>query len=343
MKRLLRHASQVLPALLAVGLALYVLRSADLERSFEQVGALGWRLPLLLLPNFVVSLLEAGGWWLSFGLLGGRPRFRPLLRVRIAIEAVMLGLPSGAVISESLQPVLLKKRCGVPFETAVVASVGRKFFVVVSHGIVLGLATLVVWPQLRDASRAAIGRDGLPWLLLAVSAFMIGTFGVAIAYGARAQVAGRMHLGLERFFGRWLGAWLERNAIRFQKTDEHLVGFFWRDPKALALPLALYCGGWLVRAVETVLYLRLLGVEMPFTTAVVVESSIILVRSMAVPIPAGLGVQDVAYVLTFRALGVPDATTIGTAFVVLKRAKDLFWILAGFALVAIGGDRKRAA
>ena len=62
-------------------------------------------------------------------------------------------------------------------------------------------------------------------------------------------------------------------------------------------------------------------------------------RSAAVPVPAGLGVQDVGYVLCLRALGVPDATTVATAFVVLKRGKDLFWILLGFALMALG-ERK---
>ena len=36
---------------------------------------------------------------------------------------------------------------------------------------------------------------------------------------------------------------------------------------------------------------------------------------MAVPVPAGLGVQDAGYVLCLRALGVPDATTVGAAFV----------------------------
>ena len=30
------------------------------------------------------------------------------------------------------------------------------------------------------------------------------------------------------------------------------------------------------------------------------------------------------------------ATTVGTAFVLLKRGKDLFWILLGFALMAVG-------
>ena len=70
----------------------------------------------------------------------------------------MLGLPSGALVSESLQPWLLKRRCGVPFETAVVASVGRKFFVVVSHGLVLALATLAD----LAAPRARLAGDDRP-------------------------------------------------------------------------------------------------------------------------------------------------------------------------------------
>ena len=104
MKRLLRHLSQVLPGLLAVGLAAFVLRSADLGRVLGLVRSLGGWLPLLLLPNLAVTLIEAVAWWRSFGLLVARPRFAPLVGVRLAVEAVMLGLPSGAVISESLQP-----------------------------------------------------------------------------------------------------------------------------------------------------------------------------------------------------------------------------------------------
>jgi uncharacterized membrane protein YbhN (UPF0104 family) len=103
--------------------------------------------------------------------------------------------------------------------------------------------------------------------------------------------------------------------------------------------MLLYSAGWLVRGAETWLFLRLLGVDMPPGAALVMETAIIVVRSVAVPVPAGLGVQDVAYVLCLRALGVPDATTVGTAFVVLKRARDLFWILLGFVLMTIGERR----
>ena len=257
-------------------------------------------------------------WWRSFGLLAARPPFASLVGVRLSVEAVMLGLPSGAVISESLQPWLLKRRCGVPFETAVVAGVGRKFFVVVSHGLVLSLATILTWPLLARVSRGMIGRAGLPWLLLGVSAFMIATFGVGLALSGRARLAQRTRALLNRVGGRWLGDWLERHSPRFQRADEHLVAFFERERGALVLPMLLYATGWIVRGAETYLFLRLLGADVPFSTALVVETAIIVVRSVAVPVPAGLGVQDVGYVLCLRALGVPDATTVGTAFVLLE-------------------------
>jgi uncharacterized protein (TIRG00374 family) len=304
--------------------------------------ALGWGLPLLLVPSVAVTLIEAVAWWLSFASFGSRPRFPSLLRVRLAVEAVMLGIPSGAVISESLQPYLLKRHCGVPFETAVVASVGRKFLVVVAHGIVLAVFSLMSWRVLSRASRETIGRGGLPWLLLGAGVFLIATFGVGIAAGARSQMAERLRRLLGRFCGGSVGDWVERNALRFQRTDEHFLRFFAHERAGLVVPMLLYILGWIVRAFETVVYLNLLGATMSLTTATVVEGALILVRSLAVPVPAGLGVQDVGYVLTFHALGIADATTVGTAFVLLKRTRDLFWILLGFALLAFG-ERRRAA
>jgi uncharacterized membrane protein YbhN (UPF0104 family) len=87
-------------------------------------------------------------------------------------------------------------------------------------------------------------------------------------------------------------------------------------------------------------------VDVAFTTALVLENALIVVRSIAVPVPGGLGVQDVGYVLFLKAAAVPAATTVGVAFVLLKRGKDLFFVLLGFALMAttggLGGKRQTA-
>jgi glycosyltransferase 2 family protein len=343
MKRLLRHLAQLLPALLSLGLLAWVLRSADVGKALGLVRSLGWRLPLLLLPNLGAILAETAGWWVSFVRLGSRPRFRGLLGVRVVVDALMLGLPWGSVVSETVQPYLLKRRCAVPLETAIVATVARKFFVVASHGIFLALATLLAWPLLDQDSAAAIGRTGLPWLLLATSLALVVTALAGVLATAHGRVADRVHRGLDRVGGRWLGSWLERSALRFQRTDEELATFFGHAPLGLLPSIVLYEVGWFVRSLETWLFLRLVGVDVSLAAAMVIETALILVRAMAMPVPAGLGVQDTGYVLCLKALAVPDAATVGAAFVLLKRGKDLSWILLGFLLLGLGRRRGDAA
>ena len=335
MKRLLRHASKAVPALLSLGLLAWVLRSADLGKALELVRALGPWLPLLLVPNLVAIVSEASGWWLAFERLGPRPRWLPLVSVRVIGDALMLGLPSGSVVSETLQPWLLKRRCGIPTEHGIVATVARKFFVVLSHGLFLGLATVLAWPLLERSSRGTIGRVGLPALLLATSLVLVVVALLLVTATTFGQVAERLRRVLDRLVGRWMGAWLERNALRFQRTDDALARFF-RRPWGLWGSVLLYVLGWFVRSLETMLFLRLVGVDAPLSAAMVIETALILVRAMAVPVPAGLGVQDLGYVLSLRALGVPDPTTVGAAFVLLKRGKDAFWVAAGFLLLSLG-------
>jgi hypothetical protein len=342
MKRLLRLSARALPALLALALLAFVLRGADVSRALALVHSLGWLLPLLLLPNLASMALEAAGWRLAFARIGSRPRLRSLLAIRVIGEGLMLGLPSGSMVNDSMQPYLLKRRCGVPLESGIVATVGRKFLVVLSHGLFLALATAVTWGTLDRASHVAIGRGGLPWLLLATAAVMCGVALAGAFATARGRVADRLHRRLDRWAGRWLGSWLERNAVRFTRTDAALSSFFALAPARLAPPVLLYLTAWLVRALETLLFLRLLGVGVGLGSAMLLETALILLRALAVPVPAGLGVQDAGYVLALHALGVADATTVGTAFVVMKRGKDLFWILAGFATLGIGGRRTAA-
>ncbi|HSD26450.1 MAG TPA: lysylphosphatidylglycerol synthase domain-containing protein [Vicinamibacteria bacterium] len=339
MKQLRNHLAQVLPVLLSLGLLAWVLRSADLGRALGLVHSLGWRLPLLLLPNLAATVVETSAWWLAFARFGRRPAFLKLLGVRLTSDALLLGLPSGTLVSETLQPYLLRRRCGLPLENAIVATVARKFFVVQSHGLFLALSTLLAWPLLERDSAARIFRQGLPWLLLLTSLVLVTAASGVVLATAHGRMADRVHRGLDRVGGRWLGSWLHRNAPRFQRTDEGLAAFFGRDRLGLTPSVALHGSGWFVRSVETWLFLRLVGADVPLVAAMVVETALILVRSAAVPVPAGLGVQDAAYVLCLRALGVPDATTVGAAFVVIKRGKDLFWIVAGFLL--LGLDRRR--
>jgi len=342
MTRHLRPLAQFLLVLASIALLAFVLRSADLPRAVDLVRSFGRGLPLLLLPQAAAVLLDGSGWWLALASLPLPPRFLPLVAVRVACDALLLGLPYGAVVSESLQPYLLKRRCGLPLESAIVATVARKLLVVFSHGTFLALATLLAWPLVDHASRVAIGRGGLSWLLLAAALVLVVSALASAAAAVHGRLADRLRHALDLVGGRWLGAWLRTNAIRFRQADEALSSFLRQQRGRLGLSVLLYLAGWLARAVETYVFLAALGAPIPLAAAMVVETALILVRALAMPVPGGLGVQDLGYVLALRTLGVADVTTVATAFVLLKRGKDLFWVLLGLALLSVGRRRREA-
>ena len=193
---------------------------------------------------------------------------------------------------------------------------------------------------MQKASRVAIGRGGLPLLLLATAFVLVAVALLMVTATAKGQMADRLHRWLERLLGRWLGAWLERNALRFQRTDQSLAIFF-KHPLGLVLPVLLYMAGWMVRSLETLLFLYLLGVNAPLSATMALETTIILVRVLVVPVPGGLGVQDLGYVLFMRAFAVPDAITIGTTLALLKRGKEIVWTMVG--LMIFVSARRRGA
>ena len=83
-----------------------------------------------------------------------------------------------------------------------------------------------------------------------------------------------------------------------------------------------------------------LGAPVGFAEVISFEAGLSLLRNFAFFAPAGLGVQDLGYLAFLNALGFPGAGEIGAAFVLMKRAKELFWIAIGYTLFLVA--RKRA-
>ena len=110
---------------------------------------------------------------------------------------------------------------------------------------------------------------------------------------------------------------------------------------AAFLPWALLLAQWMCEGAETALILALLGVDLDFVASVSTELTAVLLRSFAFLVPAGVGVQDAGYVAMFDALSGTRLATLGAAFVLIKRGKEIFWIGTGYALLLFA--RKQTA
>lgn len=295
---------------------------------------------LVLLPQLLSQVLETWGWQLALKQEG--VRFLPLLRVRVATEAPAACLPAGVLLAESLKLPLLGRHCGLPAASAAAAILVRKYLLLVSQGLYILLAAVLGYTSLELASTHVLGFNGLPGLLvscgLAISGAGIG-FRLLLSRGA---IALKLQHALRSLPAPSVTRALDRHAQAFGDADRRLR-FFFSLPLASELRLVgCFLGAWLCEACETYLILQLLGVEMSFWSVASFEVGLSLLRNLVFLVPAGLGVQDAGYVLFLAALGAPEPAATGTAFVLLKRSKELIWAGVGFGLLALELPRRRA-
>jgi len=320
-------------SLAAVGLLAFLFRRADLARIRQLIVAAPW---LLATPLFYFGVLscDALGWHRLLKGSGRRvPRLR-LLEIRTAAEGLGLSLPSGGVFAEGMAIYLLRKVFGVPPGLAVASLAARRFYIFFSFGLALAASAVSGHSLLTAISGRVIGRGGLGWVVPAAAAFVL-----LAAFGLRAallggDLAGRMFSGLGALPLAGLRRWLARRADSFSEVDRQVETALAGSGGGPVLTTLCFLGIWICEVGETFFILSLLGAGLSLRTVFSFEGVLTLARGLAFFTPSGLGVQDLGYLAFLKGLGVEQAINVWGAFVLVKRGKEIFWIIIGYLLLA---------
>lgn len=339
---------------LAVAVLWNTLRHAELGRAAALVLGVGPKIVLVVIPFLIAMMFQTAGYARILAVVGGararasglRARassYLRLLSVMLSTEAVLMSVPAGAALAETVNPYLLKRRLGIPMTEGLAAVAAKKALIVFANGLYIGLAVALGAGYLRAASPALIGTGGLPWLVAASAVGMvIGALGLSRVLFS-GSIAARSHGLLHRIPSARLRAFLDDRKAGFMEADAHFAGLLASGLPALGASTALMLGCWLFEGAEAFVILRLLGVDMTYTQVMAFEVVVSLLRSLAFMVPAGLGVQDAGYVAFLGAFGVPDAPTMGVAFVLIKRSKELLYVAVGFLFFLVLGDAPSSA
>lgn len=301
--------------------------------------AVGPWVGLAALPYLAQIALDALAWRTLLVAIERPVAWRRLIAVRLSTEAVLMSVPGGSLIGESLKPYLLSRSANVPIADTV-ASIGiKRSLLAIAQAGYLVIALTVGHTVLSRVSVQVIGTSFLVGALtLAAAVLAIAGVGLALAF-LRAGVADRTRGLLARIPSRRLRMSLEARRAGFTATDRAFVAIG-RHRKHLGVAVGLLLAAWLVEAVETGVLCRLLGLSLSPAEVIAMEATIVLARNLAFFLPAGLGVQDAGYLAFLGALGVTSPAA--TAFVLVKRIKELAWITVGYVtLFAL--DRRRAS
>ena len=321
-----RRLLRVLILLLSVGLFVRVLWMADLHNVAHLLAEVGPLALLAVVPYGIAVTLDTAGWAAILRGLEARVATWRLLGLRLSTEAVHLSFPGGPILAEGLKVWFLSRRFGVAPPEGSASLAVKKALQLGTEGAYLFTAAVVAGAVLPEGSVLRKVLFGLGAVMTLVSVGMI-----AVLLSGR--VAERLFHLLRRVPLARVQTWMIAREVAFMDTDQHVRAVLQSHARGLVVAFVWILGGWFAEAGETWVLLRLLGVDLSFAAVLAFEPVVSFARSAAFFIPAGLGVQDAGYMAFLRQAGIPDAVNRAAAFVLLKRFKEIFWIVVGWVLL----------
>ena len=321
---------------LLLGLALfgYTLRDLDAGRLVDLLRDLGWLCLLILVPQAVGMAFHTAAWKELLAALRIRAPFFALTEIFTSSEAVRMALPAGPAIAESVAAFSLKSRFEATWARALASLAAKKAWVLCTHAVCLVLLLAIAQPELAKLAATIPGGWALGWFTIGMATMLAVTGTLTLALLASRRAGRAATLALSKLPITKVKRWADAQAAAPEAQAAATI-----PTKSHVLAGLYMLGQWLSELFETWLVLRLLGVELTLPQVFVVELGGSLVRSLAFIVPGGLGVQDASYVALLTGLGIPGAEAAAPAFVLLKRAKDILFVVVGLGLFAT--DRKK--
>lgn len=316
---------------LAVGLILLgvVIHHADMGAVLEQVRAVGWGVLPVLLVFALAYLVDTVSW--SYTL--PRPRtatwVRRLWVVRIVGGAISKVTPLLGLGGEPVKAMMLKRGDGIPYRTTA--------------------SSLIAWETTNMLGSVVFAGSGL-FAAMALDLLPPESHGAALAGLAVLVFAAVGFLAFQRLRGfsrllrpvsRWVGGRRLLRMLRHLRDIEAQLHAFYaggggRMRKVFVFSLVHQA----LLALEVWLTMRLLGTPVSAVGAWAITAVAEIIRVGTFFIPANLGTQEGG--LTLMAAALTGNPTAGLSLAIVRRFRDLIFILWGLLLGWHGGIRARA-
>ena len=264
---------------------------------------------------------------LAFPPNGARPGFWRLFGVYLASDFVNTMLPAANVGGELAKSYLLRPHTPVSDSApSVVANKTVEFLsgiVFASAGVVAALLSMPIRGEMRTALTAAV---------ILVSAASV------LAYLAqRKRPMSRLLNLLIRL--RIRSQFLESKRDAVERMDSNLSAFYGTHRGRFLGCFALHLLAWVLGAIEIFLIVRLMGVDVAFTTAFIIAALGFVIRTAFFFVPANLGIFEASNTYLFILLGLAPA--LGLSVALIQRLRRLLWVGAGMAVVSFSNTGKR--
>jgi len=285
-----------------------------------QLTAVGWKLPLVVLPYILVAIFDTLGWWFAFPEKPYPFGYFDLFRLRLAAKAINDITPSFSMAGELAKVHVLLLR-GIDGAAAMTSVVAAKTTITLSELWFLFVGLLLV--PLKVPPAGVLFPE--VWIGLLVAGLGIAGMILWQRNGFfRPFIRLYQRIGLPRRF-------LKRYGKVMRSTDDMLAQYMRESSVDFWSSCLMHFIGWVAGGLEVWIILACMGVHIDLGTAIVVEALLVIVQGMTGFMPANLGALEGGAVGIFLWIGLSPQTAL--AFMLLRRLRQVMWIGAGFAIL----------
>jgi len=310
--------------LLGLGLLGLLLQRSELGAVFDAVRSVGWTGLLALLALYAANYVtDVWSWQLTLPRAGrGIAWTARLYAIRMIGEAYNNITPMASIGGEPVKAWLLKRRHGVSWRDSGAALVLVKttnmvgLFLFVAVGCVLVMAR----EELSITHKALAGASLAVLTLFLVVFFLMQHWKLSTFTATR--------LGRTR-----LGARLSGALLALQDLDLIFARYYAEHRRELLLSTLAGLANWIIGVAEIWLVCQWMGQPIGWREAWIVESMTQLVRTVTFFIPAALGSQEGALMLTTGIL--TGRPALGLSIALIRRARELVWIALSLGLASL--------
>lgn len=313
-----------LPKLLLAGLGLVLLwlvvRELDLSEVAAQLHTLGAGIVLVLAINTLAYSIDTVSWHV---LLANVPfRFSgywELWKIRMIGSSYNQTLPVAGIGGEPLKVIMLKRSLGIGYRD------GAASLIVFQTIKLLSLVAVAI-----GAYVVALALVGLPPSLSQAAPIGVGVFTAVVAAFFLFQRFRIASIVVRLFHRGWLRTRLVKALNGVREVEDRVVHFYTTEHSRFATAFILTTVHVMLGAFELYITAWLLGHPMDFWSSWVIVALVEVVKAGTFFIPISLGAQEGAMVLVVGAITGNPA--LGLSLAVVRRIRELFMILWGFAI-----------
>lgn len=294
---------------LVLAAALFV--SEGMAPILQLLWSAGWGLLLAAAFHVIPMVVNARAWQVLLPCLG--PVEWGAVAIAVWIRESVNGLLPVARIGGELASYRWLVRRGLPGSLVAASLVVDVAVSLASQGLFCLFGVLLL-ARSQGASPLLLQLSGGALLLVAVA--------IAFVLLQRTRLVERLLARIERTLtARWSGV-VERS----ERVDAAIRSLC-REPRRLVACFVWQMAGWVAGTGEVWLALHFLGSQASVEQALLVESVVQMIGSVAFVVPGALGVQEAAFLAVGAAIGIDGPTSL--ALSVARRLRDLVVFFPG--------------